>query len=184
MMKLKPGILRVEFFAVLALLAALALHYGCSVAQRERAADDVGYVFGGASASTQPSSHQVLLDAARGAATITKTVYPPAGLVFAGVAAIAALFGSAGHTVGKRTTFKQMGSVIGEFADDVVAFKEPHVPWSSATREVLLQLGRDDVAHPDSYPIDFNWTTGLPNMPDAAHIQASPATPTPSPGKA
>jgi hypothetical protein len=162
-MKFKPGILRVEWLMALALIVGLASHFGCNAQQADRAAgvaDDFGYVFGNdpsppattTQPTTQQSAHQVFLDGARAAATTIKYVYPPAAVVFAGIAGLAALFGKAGHSAGKRSTFKQLGGVIGEVADDIAEHKKPGEPWTAATRDVLLQLGRDDVAHVDQFP--------------------------------
>jgi hypothetical protein len=116
-------------------------------------AQQVHYLAGGPTPDTTESgAGQAALDIGR-AAVITASQANPNVAVAASVIGIIA--GTvAGIAKGKRAAKKNAHTVITEIVSDIKAFKEPDVPWTKATQQLLKDLGYWDEALPIPRPIE------------------------------
>ena len=130
---------------------AFMLSAGCSGI--ERAAQDVQYMTGGG-ATTQPSA---ALQAGRVAVELASGAHPAVAGVVSVIALLSgAVAGVAGHFNGKRKATKQYTPVLEEVLSDIERFRDPHTPWTDATRKLLETLGYGQAAavEPKPQPAD------------------------------
>lgn len=146
-MKHRKSLLAVLLLSLLFGVSTIAV-VGCSAEQIQHTAENVRYVAGGpkptgSEATTQPTA----LDVAHDAVVSASNANPAFGALASLVALIAGgVAGIAGNARGKKVATKQAHTVISEIVDDVKSYNQPAVPWTTATKRLLEDLGYVEAA--------------------------------------
>lgn len=132
--------------------AAIGYAGGCTAEQIESGARDVQHVAGGAplpplEPTSQPTTQRVALDTGRVIVQGASATVPGVKEIATIVGIIAGAVGTiAGNQRGKRTGEQRSMDVVSEIITDVHQFKNPNIPWTEKTANVLRTLGFDQRA--------------------------------------